>query len=320
MNKTFEAIDEPLPGRASRAWIEGARPHWQACYERARAEGYDLPDPAECRRRIAHTMPELLGGYDAACALVPDDPLVHVSLAEVDPPPMIPAGCTVRALRSPSPVLVRNYDFHPDATSGVVVRSRWRGRTVVGMGEGVIGYLDGINDAGLVGAITFGGRHVYGPGFGVLLILRWVLEVAEDVRVACEAIARVPCAWSQNVLLLDAEGHRAVAHLSPDRGNHIVDAIAVTNHQSDQEASNGSRRRLDEATALDGDEEAVVRAFHRPPLFGRSYEDWMATLYTAVYRPVTRDLELCWPGQARWRLGIESFTPGERDVRLPDPA
>ena len=46
----------------------------------------------------------------------------------------------------------------------------------------------------------------------------------------------------------------------------------------------------------------------------------MATLYTAVYRPVTRDLELCWPGQARWRLGIESFTPDERDVRLPDPA
>ena len=147
----FEAVDEPRPGPRSRAWIDRERARVQAWYRSAAEDGHRLPRAAECRRRLADAMPELLAGYDAACELAGDDPDTHIALSEVDPPPRIPSGCTIRALRGATPALVRNYDFHPDATAGVILRSRWHDTTIVGMGEGVIGYLDAVNDRGLSG-------------------------------------------------------------------------------------------------------------------------------------------------------------------------
>ena len=101
MNRTmrFRAVDEPVPGSASRDWIERDRERIRIWYGEAVRSGYEMPTPADCRRRIADAMPEILPAYDAACALAAGDPLSCVALAEVNPPPMIPAGCTIRAGR-----------------------------------------------------------------------------------------------------------------------------------------------------------------------------------------------------------------------------
>lgn len=313
----FEAIDEPLPGVQSQAWIARDSSRTRSWYRSALADGYRMPTPKACRRRIAESMPELLVGYDAACALIPDHPMLQVALSEADPPPLIPAGCTVRALPGSEPALVRNYDFHPDATSGVIVRSHWRDRTLLGMGEGVIGYLDAMNDRGLAGAITLGGRHIYGRGFGVLLILRWLLEVADDVAQACEAVRSVPCAWSQNLLLLDAGGRGAVVQLSPDREHEIFDDYAVTNHQAPDEGAENSHMRLASARALAGRVNSIVEGFLEPPLFGCALQDWMATLYTAEYAPLTRSVTFHWPSQPSWQFAMDRSESGDREVNLP---
>lgn len=319
MEKTFRAVDEPRPGAHSRRWIERSLPVWRAWYDGAAEKGWQVPDAATCRRRLADAMPEVLKGYDEACALYPDDPFVHVALSEVDVPPMIPSGCTIRAVAGErpgeGPSLVRNYDFSADHTSGVVMRTKWREERVLGMAEGVIGLLDGVNDSGLAAALTFGGRPAAGPGFGILLILRWVLEACRTVREATEALGSARCGWAQNLLLLDAAGETAVVKLSPDRDTEIGHGVAITNHQAPSEGSDNSHARLAAAGGLSGGVEDAVAAFHRPPILGRE-SDWLITLYTAVYRPADGEMDLRWPGAASWPLAIDPFEPGERTVPI----
>ena len=129
--------------------------------------------------------------------------------------------------------------FHPDATSAVILRTGWAGRRVLGMSEGVSGLLDGVNDAGVAAALTFGGRHVYGAGFSIVQIIRYLLQVASDVEEAAEVLRRVPCAWAQNVLVQDRSGKSIRAELAPDRAPLVVQGNAVANHQADVDPATG---------------------------------------------------------------------------------
>ncbi len=73
-------------------------------------------------------------------------------------------------------MLVRNYDYHPALWDGVLLSSSWTGRRVIAMLDSLWGVLDGINEDGLAVSLAFGGRQVVGEGFGMPLILRYVLE------------------------------------------------------------------------------------------------------------------------------------------------
>ncbi len=66
------------------------------------------------------------------------------------------------------------------------------------MSDGLWGLLDGMNAAGLVLSLTFGGRQVVGEGFGVPLILRYVLEFCRTTEEATEVLARIPCHMTYN--------------------------------------------------------------------------------------------------------------------------
>ena len=61
------------------------------------------------------------------------------------------------------------------------------GRRVVGTEDCGWGLLDGVNDAGLAVSLTFGGRPQVGDGFGIPLILRYVLQTCTDVDQAVGA-------------------------------------------------------------------------------------------------------------------------------------
>jgi predicted choloylglycine hydrolase len=319
MEKRLIAVDEPLPGAAAQAWIAKGADFVAGWLGGAVRNGAVAPGPEECRARLAADMPELLAGYDAALALAGDQPYAHWSLSGIDAPGFMPNGCSVRAVARPEPTMIRNYDFAADATSGVVLRSRWNGRTIVGTAEGVTGYLDGVNDAGLACAITFGGSHVYGRGHSILAITRCLLESCGTVAEASARVKGLTCAWSQNLLLLDAAGNSAVARLAPDRPTRVEHGRAVTNHQSDAEARDNSMLRWRAADGLEGDAEAVAAAFFRPPIYGTDDAGWMATIYTALYRPGAGAVEYRWPGQPSWTQSVDRFTPGERMVRMPVP-
>ena len=62
----------------------------------------------------------------------------------------------------------------------------------MGTSDGLWGLVDGMNDAGLAVSLTFGGRRVVGDGFGVPLILRYVLQTCATADEAGEVLARVP--------------------------------------------------------------------------------------------------------------------------------
>tara|TARA_R110000868_G_scaffold289806_2_gene550066 strand:- start:138 stop:1079 length:942 start_codon:yes stop_codon:yes gene_type:complete len=309
VEKLFRAVDEPVPGAFIRQAVEEGRAFVADWYAKAER----IPDPEECRRRVGAHMPELLGLFDSMTGFAGDDPAMIAALAGIDPPPLIPAGCTVRAFTRPRPTMLRNYDFHPDATSAVILRTGWAGRRVLGMSEGVSGLLDGVNDTGVAAALTFGGQHVYGSGFSIVQIIRYVLQVASDVEAAAEVLRRVPCAWAQNVLVQDRSGKSVRAELAPDREPLIADGNAVTNHQADVAPRPDSARRLGVACALADDVEAARAVFVEGDLLKQDFDDWLGTLYTAEYLPGEGAVTFHWR-DGSWRQSLAQFEPGERRV------
>ena len=68
-----------------------------------------------------------------------------------------------------------------------------------------------------------------------------------------------------------------------------------------------------------GPEERFIAAFQRPPLYSPHFAHGFGTLYTAVYRPRPRTLELHWPGSA-WRMGINRYHEGVRTIEYMETA
>ena len=86
-------------------------------------------------------------------------------------------------------MLVRNYDYAPSRMEGIIWSTRLAERRVIGMSDCLWGLLDGMNDAGLAVSLTFGGRRVLGDGFGIPLVVRYLLETCDDVAIG-ESVAR----------------------------------------------------------------------------------------------------------------------------------
>ena len=96
-------------------------------------------------------------------------------------------------------MLVRNYDYAPSRMEGIIWSTRLTERRVIGMSDCLWGLLDGMNDAGLAVSLTFGGRRVLGDGFGIPIVVRYLLETCDDVASAREALARLPYALAHNL-------------------------------------------------------------------------------------------------------------------------
>ena len=103
------------------------------------------------------------------------------------------------------PALTRNYDWEYRLFEAVVARTAYTGRRVLGTLDCLRGLLDGINDAGLAVSLTFGGRPQVGEGFGIPLVIRYVLEVCASTE-AMQVLRRIPVHMSYNVTTIDATG------------------------------------------------------------------------------------------------------------------
>ncbi|MCR9124801.1 MAG: C45 family autoproteolytic acyltransferase/hydrolase [Rhodobacteraceae bacterium] len=285
------------------------------------------PTYRQCRRALQSHMPELMPLYDAMCEQAGGTDHAARFLSFYCPPPYL-SGCSQAIWPGEEPVLVRNYDYNPNAFDSLILNTGWQGRRVIGTSDGLWGLVDGMNDAGLVVSLTFGGRRVVGDGFGVPLILRYVLQTCATTAEAREVLRRVPTHMSYNVTVMDAQRRYLTAMLSPDRPAVITHAAVATNHQENVEWISHARftatvereRFLLHRLTLHRDpEEKFIAAFLKPPLYSTAFAHGFGTLYTAVYRPRRAEMEVRWPGTV-WPLSLLAFQEGGRHVQIPGAA
>jgi predicted choloylglycine hydrolase len=317
---TFESVQEETPGTK-----------WQTLFERhwPRYRPWFLHEGAPARASYAESagmlrahMPELVPTWERLCELAGGGDLEARMLSMWRPPSYL-AGCSQGVWTRDAPILVRNYDYSPDRIEGTILATAWNGRRVIGTSDCLWGLLDGINDAGLAVSLAFGGRRVVGHGFGVPLVLRYLLQVCSTVDEARATLSRLPFHLAHTLTLVDRDGDLMTAYLSPDRGAIFRDVGVATNHQGDVEWLEHARatRSLEREhlieTALEeaADPRAFADVFLRPPLHSSAYDTGMGTLYTAVFEPARGAVEYRWPTLS-WLQSFERFEEGTRAVRL----
>lgn len=316
----FEAIREDRPGAKWQRLFHRLWPAYQRWYL---AEGPAArPNLAQCRRALRTHMPELLPIYDRLTEMAGGSDLVARFLSLYNPPAYLASCSQAVWTKGGEPWLIRNYDYAPKLCEGVMLETRWSGKRVIAMSDCIWGALDGMNEAGLAASITFGGRRVVGDGFGIPIIIRYILEFCTTTAEAAEVLGRVPTHMAYNVTVLDRSGAYVTALLAPDRAPLLLQMPVATNHQGDVEWHDYARatatvereRFLQMRLALpETTPEKLADAFLEPPLHTTAYHNGIGTIYTAVYRPAAGEVVLRWPGRT-WRQSFGAFTEGHKHV------
>ncbi len=322
MNLTFRALSEDEPGPLWSALFAEYWPSYRNWWLREGAAA--RATYAQGRRAIARHMPEMLGLYDTLCEAAGGSDAAARFLSYWCPPRYLTA-CSQAIWAGEEPLLVRNYDYAPTAFDALLLSTCWQGRRVVGMSDGLFGLVDGMNEDGLAVSLTFGGRREAGRGFGVPLILRYILQTCSTADEAGAVLTRVPSHMSYNVTVIDRGRRYLTAYLAPDRDTVVTHAAVATNHQERVEWSSHARftatvererfllRRL---TLHPETQERFVEAFLRAPLYSTAFNAGFGTLYTAAYRPARGTVALHWPG-VEWPLDLTRFETGSRTIFVP---
>jgi predicted choloylglycine hydrolase len=325
MELTFRAVAEDKPGPKWAGLFAQYWPDYRRWWLREGPEA--RPTYLEGRRALKKHMPELIPLYEELCELAGGGDQEARFLSFYCPPPYL-SGCSQAIWPGEEPMLVRNYDYSPLAFDALTLATAWQGRRVLGTSDGLWGLVDGVNDAGLAVSLTFGGRHVVGDGFGVPIILRYILQTCETAEEAGEVLARVPSHMSYNVTAVDARRHFVTAYMAPDRATVLRHIGVATNHQERVEWASHARftatvereRFLLQRLTLHVDPpEKFIGAFLKPPLYSVAYDAGFGTLYTAVYHPRRFAMELRWPGRT-WPLSGAALDEGSQRIAYPDRA
>jgi predicted choloylglycine hydrolase len=299
---SFRSLEEQMPGEAWRLVFQHGWPGWRDWFlHRGGASG---PTLTQSRLALRRHMPELEPIWERLVAVAGADETAAQFLTFWNPPRYLVNCSQAVILDHHGPMLIRNYDLDPALNEATVYRTGWQARQVMGMVEGMAGLADGMNDAGLAVSLTFGGRIEHGRGFGIPLVIRYLLEVCADVEEALAVLRHLPSHMSYNLTLLDRGGNWATVMLAPDRPPIITRHRFATNHQLGVEWPRHAQEtltleraeclaRLTADPAVGGIEAA--RAFLAPPLFARGYDKGFGTVYTAVYRPLSGLMALLWP-------------------------
>ncbi len=322
MNITFTAMADDASGHAwqgvfGRLWP--AYRHWYV-----RDGSLARPSFLACRRALELHMPEFVPRWARLVELAGGSDLAARFLS-LWCPPAYDSACSQAVWHGPEPLLVRNYDYSSKLFDALILHTNWGARRVLGTSDCLVGLVDGINEDGLALSLTFGGRRVVGVGFGVPIVLRYVLETCSTVAEAAAVLARIPTHMAYNVTALDPSGARVTVHLSPDRPAVVTAAAVATNHQpgfeiNDHVYQTATLERenylLRQLTVHEQPQEKFVAAFLRPPLFSLAYERSRGTLYTAAFRPRQKTITYLWPN-AQWALDVMHFQPGSKQIQYP---
>lgn len=320
IGRRFHAVREDLPGPRLAAIFARSWPGYHAFWSR---EGLAArPSRAECAAALRRHMPELLPVWQALVAAV-DGGDSEARFLSLWCPPAFQQGCT-QAIWSRRPyAIIRNYDYPPAAFDAVLLRGRLAGSDTLAMTDCVWGVLDGLNRAGLAVSLAFGGRPARGPGFGVTLVQRYILETCATVAEALAVLRRVPVHLCYNIALLDRAGERATVEISPDRGVELRREPVSANRQGANSwpaaghLHDTVRREALLAAVMSNPSETVdtlAARFLAPPIHRPLGKDGWGTLYTACWLPERGELRLCWPGRPVWRQALDGFVEEVRPV------
>jgi predicted choloylglycine hydrolase len=316
---TVRAFREDEPGERMAGQLTAVWPAFRRWWQQG---ANTRPDTEQAGARLDQYMPELVPTWQRLTAMLGDDPVAGPALALWNPPPFL-TGCSQAAVLTGGPALIRNYDWDYRLFDATVARTAYGGRPVLGMLDCLWGLLDGVNDAGLALSLTFGGRPQVGEGFGIPLVIRYVLQVCGTVEEAVRTLRQIPVHMSYNVTALDRTGSRATVYLAPDRPPRVTDRAVATNHQGTVEwppyaaAIRTVERQelLDELLAAGADAGQVVAACLRAPLYATRFGTGFGTLYTAEYRPAEGVARYHWPGQT-WTHALDQPGSGSIQVEL----
>jgi predicted choloylglycine hydrolase len=322
---TFRTIEEHRPGPKLAEVFAGRAEAYAAWYlqdgDAAR------PSLSEGVSALESHMPELVPTYEDMVRSVGGDDPVFARMFTMWKPPGAAIACSQAVLHDGDrgPRLARNYDYPAELIDAVILKSAFGDRQVIGVTDAVWGLCDGTNDRGLAVSLTFGGRASMGEGFGVPIVIRYLLETCDTVDEAREVLARIPIAHTHNLTIADAAGGVITAYLNPDRPPSFRRLPIAVNHQWAVESwdpvlaeSTLQRewwllRLLDDP---DVDHERFLGAFLVPPLYSLAHDVGRGTVYTAAYDTAEGDVTYAWP-TLRLALRFETFAEGEHEVTYP---
>ncbi len=313
MNVFLQILAEATPGKK---WQWLFKQRWPAYHDWFLKQGDDKrPRYLTCETQLRLHMPELMPTFEKLVELAGGSDHAARFLSLYCPTPYF-AGCSQAVWMRDDPLLIRNYDYNPLLWDAILLHTSWNGRRVIGMTDCLWGVLDGINESGLSVSLAFGGKRVVGDGFGMPLILRYILETCETTAEAQQVLVRVPSHMAYNVTVLDAFANHVTAMVSPGKDAIISRSQLATNHQEQVEWNEHARvtATLDRAhflsLRLHDESETSARFqshFLMPPLYQTKFDEGWGTLYTAVYQPSLRSARYRWPSY-ELETQIDDFT------------
>ena len=318
----MDRIREDVPGEQWRTLFSSTWPAYRSWYLAGNA--LERPSLDEARHALTTHMPELVPTWERLIDLAGGDQVAARMLTGWRMPPFI-SGCTQAVTPGSKPVLVRNYDYDPCLFEGVVASTDWSGhRRVLGTSDLLWGLLDGVNDDGLAVSLTWGGRPGQGEGFGIPIVIRYLLETCADVAEAVSALRRLPVAQAYNLSLVDTNAAHATVFVAPDRAPEVSLLRSAANHPLDRDgdsptaAAVRSKERQTAASDLlldhPDDAERLGVGFTEAPLHNPDHSGGWGTLYTAVLEPARGQVTYRWPGQS-WTCRFDDEA-GDVTVRL----
>lgn len=315
MRLKFRSVCEDKPGPK---WLDNFQWSWPAYSAWFLNQGEGArPGFLTCQKQLETHMPELVPTWLRLTELGGGSDQVARMLSLYNPSPYL-AGCSQALWTRGEPALVRNYDYHPGRCEGLLLMSNWHGTRVMAVSDSLWGVLDGMNEHGLAVALAFGGRQVVGDGFGIPLVLRYVLEFCKTTAETVAALSRIPSHMAYTVSVIDRAGSAATVFVNPDRPAEVAATLVATNHQHvvewpqhAEQVQTLARKAYLEQHVLDPGEtlDGLVRRFLEEPLFSHHYEQAFGTIYTSVYRPVQGSVEYRWSNRS-WHQSFKNFVEG----------
>ncbi len=313
MEILFQSVSEILPGEKFRRRFERMWPGYHKWFLK---EG-DAARPSflACERALQEHMPELLPVYRRLTELAGGSDQAARFLSLYNPTPYM-TGCSQAVWIRGRPLLVRNYDYPANLWEATLLHTAWNGQRVIAMSDCMLGVLDGMNESGLAVSLAFGGRKNVGDGFGIPIILRYILEFCESTSEATEVLKRVPSHMSYNVTILDKSSQYATIFVAPDRATIVSRQQLATNHQNkiewpEHEQATGSLNRAHFLSLRLHEEyetrERFISRFLEPPLYQFKHHQGWGTLYTSTYEPQSGQCSFRWPGYVM-NASFQEFT------------
>ncbi|KAA3649711.1 MAG: hypothetical protein DWP98_06560 [Bacteroidetes bacterium] len=300
---SLKCVEIEKVGDKWRKLFEKSWPYYKKWYL---SQGYTArPGYLTCLEQIEEHMPELLPIYEQVCKSAGGGDLASRFLSLYNPPPFM-SGCTQIAWNKSPFSLIRNYDYNPKWFEGVMMKTNWL-KPIIGISDCNWGLLDGMNEDGLAISLTFGGRKISGEGFGIPLVMRYVLETCKDVPEAVSTLLRLPVHMSYNVTILDKSGKYKTIYLTPDKGPRIDIEQVATNHQGDIEwleyaemTATRERKAYLDAMVKDPDQtrDHISAKFLQTPLYNKDFDKSFCTLYSTQYDLEELSATVFWPNKS----------------------